>query len=55
MKEYKLTVSATAHVELEDNESIEEYLEELEKNDEKFFKIFEFDPIQSERIFRRMS
>ena len=55
MKEYKLTVSASAHITLEDNESIEDYVEKLEKDDKQFFEIFEFNPIQHERIFRRMS
>ena len=31
MKEYILKVSATAHVSLEDSESIEEYLEKLDE------------------------
>ena len=55
MKEYKLKVSAYAHVELEDEENIEDYLEELEKDDKQFFDVFEFGTIESERIFRRMS
>lgn len=55
MKEYKLTVSATAHIVLDDTESIEDYLEELEKDDEQFLEVFEFGTINHERQFRRMS
>lgn len=55
MKEYKLKVSAYAHVELEDDDNIENYLEQLEKDDKQFFDVFEFGTIQAERIFRRMS
>jgi hypothetical protein len=55
MKEYKLKVSAYAHVELEDNENIEDYLDEVEHDTDLFSDIFEFGTIEAERIFRRMS
>lgn len=55
MKEYILKVSATAHVELEDDESIEDYLEKLEEDTDQFLEVFEFGIIKHERQFRRMS
>ena len=55
MKEYILKVSATAHIELEDNESIEDYLDKLEEDTDQFLDVFEFGTIEYERQFRRMS
>ena len=55
MKEYILKVSATAHVSLDDSESIEEYLEKLDEDTDQFLDIFEFGTIEYERKFRRMS
>lgn len=55
MKEYILKIQGEGKVELKDNETIEEYIEKLFKDYKMFLETFQFEDINHERVFRRMS